>query len=215
MSLHKLAVGVILTLGLMFVPGRSDAAPVTFDLRAPAIELIDEVNSFSLEKDGLIATLTAIPTSFAGNSLLLNQTTSGFGINVDNTTCGSAELSDQLDGGCVGESIQVMFNSDVLLNSLWVSSFGSLDKGLVTMGGPTYTIGGTGFHSLSDTFLSAGTPFAVTYTQGNGFSFDKFVATSVSQFSATSVSVPEPSTLMLFSAGAIGLIVGRRSRLKT
>jgi len=210
MSLHKLAVGVILALGVMVVPGRSDAAPVTFDLRAPVIESIDEVNSFSLERDGLIATLTAIPTSYAGNSLLLNQTTSGFGVNVDNTTCGSAELSDQLDGGCVGEAIQVTFNSDVLLNSLWVSSFGSLDRGLVTMGGPTYTIGSTGVHSLSDTFLSAGTPFAVTYTQGNGFSFDKFVATSVSQISASSVSVPEPSTLMLFSAGALGLVVRRR-----
>jgi len=206
---------VLLVFVVVLLPRLALAAPVTFDLRAPAIESIDEVNSFSLAQDGLIATLTAIPTSFAGNNLLLNQTTSGFGINVDNTTCGSAEISDQLDGGCVGEAIQVTFNSDVLLNSLWVSSFGSLDGGLVTMGGPTYTIGSTGVHSLGETFLSAGTPFAVTYTKGNGFSFDKFVATSVSQFSASSVSVPEPSTLMLFSAGALALVVRRRRCVKS
>ena len=206
---------VLLVFVVVLLPRLALAAPVTFDLRAPAIESIDEVNSFSLAQDGLIATLTAIPTSFAGNNLLLNQTTSGFGINVNNTTCGNAELSDQLDGGCVGEAIQVTFNSDVLLNSLWVSSFGSLDAGLVTMGGPTYTIASTGIHSLGETFLSAGTPFAVTYTSGNGFSFDKFVATSVSQFSASSVSVPEPSTLMLFSAGALALVVRRRRRLHT
>lgn len=193
---------VVLVLVIVLLPRLALAAPVTFDLRAPVIESIDEVNSFSLERDGLIATLMAIPTSFAGNSLLLNQTTSGFGVNVDNTTCGSTEWSDQLDGGCVGEAIQVVFNSDVLLNGLWVSSFGSLDQGLVTMGGPTYTIDSTGFHSLGETFLSAGTPFAVTYTNGNGFSFDKFTATSV--------SVPEPSTLILFSAGALGLVVRRR-----
>jgi hypothetical protein len=49
-----------LTLGLLF-PTASFAAPIFFDLRAPEIENIDEVNSFALTEDGLTATLTALP----------------------------------------------------------------------------------------------------------------------------------------------------------
>jgi hypothetical protein len=78
------------------------AATITFDLRDLAIELIDEVNSFSLTSGALTATLTALPPSFLGNALLLNQTAAAFGVNVDNTTCGGLEDSDELDNGCVG-----------------------------------------------------------------------------------------------------------------
>jgi hypothetical protein len=186
----------------LLLPALANAAPITFDLRNPAIELIDEVNSFSLTMDGLTATLTAQPPSFGGDALLLNQTAAAFGVNVDNTTCGGQEDSDELDNGCVGESIDVVFSVDVLLNSLQVSSFGAADLGTVTMGGPIYVIGATGLHNLGNVYLPAGTPMNVAYTAGNGFSFDRFTVTAI----------PEPASLLLFGSGLAGIAVRRRRK---
>src|SRR5687768_13771137 len=98
---------VIAAAVLALLPTVVSAGPVTFDLRNPAIEMIDEVNSFSLTLDGLTATLAALPTTFDGHDLLLNQTSSGFGINVGGVTCGGMEDSAAIDGGCVGETIRI------------------------------------------------------------------------------------------------------------
>jgi PEP-CTERM motif len=43
----------------LIAPAIVDASPITFDLRDPAIELIDEVNSFAITRGGILATLTA------------------------------------------------------------------------------------------------------------------------------------------------------------
>jgi hypothetical protein len=45
------------------------------------------------------------------------------------------EESAQMDGGCTGESVQVMFDRDVLLSALTVSIFGSQDEGRVDIFG--------------------------------------------------------------------------------
>jgi hypothetical protein len=134
---------------VLLLPALATAAPITFNLRGPEVAALAgpaavDVNSFSLTIDGLTATLTAQPASFGGNTLLLNQTASAFGVNVDNTSCGGQEDSDELDNGCVGESIDVVFTQHVLLNSLRVSSFGTADRGTVTMGASSYLIAATG-----------------------------------------------------------------------
>jgi len=180
----------------------AQAAPITFDLRAPSIEAIDEVNSFSLSLGGVTATLTAQPLVFDGHPLLLNQTASAFGVNVFDTTCGGAEDSDELDNGCVGESIQIVFDTNVFLNSLRVSSFGASDQGLATIGASLFAINSTGDHALGNTFLAAGDPWTIAYIAGNGFSFDRFTVTA-----------PEPASLLLFALGG-GLVVSRRHRRK-
>jgi hypothetical protein len=198
--MKKLLVAVVFAV----VPSVASAGPITFDLRNPAIEMIDEVNSFSLTLDGLTATLAALPTTFDGHALLLNQTASGFGVNVDGTTCGSTEDSAAIDGGCIGEKIRIVFNTDVLLNSLRVSNFGTADLGLTIMGAYSLSIASTGLHSLSNTFLAAGDALYVGYTAGNGFSLDNFTATAV-----PGAPVPEPATAALL---AIGMGVMRLAR---
>ena len=81
---------------LALIPSAAFAGPIIFDLRTPEIEDIDEVNSFSLTRDSLTATLTALPSTFNEppvRDLFLNRTSSSFGINVVGTTCGSLEKS--------------------------------------------------------------------------------------------------------------------------
>ena len=48
-----------LSLTLLLLPTLAAASPITFNLRDPFIETIDEVNSFPLTISGLTATLTA------------------------------------------------------------------------------------------------------------------------------------------------------------
>ena len=115
------------------VPTMAGAAPITYNLRDPFVETIDEVNSFFLTQDGVTATLTASPTSINSSALLLNQTASSFGVNVNGTTCNNLEDSATLDGGCGGEKIGITFSTDVLVNSLFVSSFGA-DAGTALVG---------------------------------------------------------------------------------
>ncbi len=196
---------ILLALAISLFPSIALALPITFDLRDPAIESIDEVNSFSLTQGGLTATLTAEPTTFNEpplRNLVLNRTASSFGINVDGTTCGGLEQSGLIDGGCTRESVAVVFAQDVILNSLRVSSFGPSDVGLVTIGATTINILSTGTHSLGDTFLSAGSGWSLAFVAGNGFSFDNFAVTAV----------PEPLSLLLLGTGLVGLALIRRRR---
>ena len=187
----------------VMTPATAFAAPITFDLRDPTIELIDEVNSFSLTLDGLTATLQASPQTYNGTVAVLNQTSSSFGINVLNTSCGSLEDSAQVDGGCGGESLQISFDQDVLLNSLRLSSFGTADEGLVTIDDTTeVSLLNTGLHSLSNVYLFAGDVWTIGYVKGNGFSVDNFTVTSV----------PEPASLLLLTVGAFGVALTRRFR---
>ncbi|HEU4926646.1 MAG TPA: PEP-CTERM sorting domain-containing protein [Vicinamibacterales bacterium] len=196
---------LLVAVAVAIVPSMASAS--TFDLRNPGIEAIDEVNSFSLTVDGLTATLSALPATFDGHNLLLNQTSSGFGVNVDGTTCGSTEDSAAIDGGCVGEMIGIVFNSDVFVNSLRVSNFGvsttlGMDAGLVTMGAYSYIIASTGLQLLGNTFLAAGDALYLSYTAGNGFSLDNFTATAT--------SVPEPTTLALLGIGVFATTLARK-----
>ncbi len=170
----------IILMLVLISPNTAFSTPIIFDLRAPEIEDIDEVNSFSLVMGGLTATLTAQPPTFTTRDLELNRTSSSFGINVAGTTCGSKEKSAQIDDGCIGESIEIFFDQDVLLNNLAVSIFGSSDEARVVINGSSsIDILSTGIHSLGGTFLEAGATFSVVFVAGTGFSFDNFAVTPV------------------------------------
>lgn len=199
---------ILIFAAALSIPYSAIGGPIFFDLRAPEIEDIDEVNSFSLLKDGLTSTLTALPSTFNEpplQGLVLNQTSSSFGINVVGTTCGSMEKSAQIDNGCTGESVEIFFDHNVLLNELKVSIFGSSDEARVDItGAPSIDITSTGNQSLGDTFLAAGDIFSLVFVAGNGFSFDNF----------TVERVPEPSTLFLLGTGFVGLVGYTRRKNK-
>lgn len=195
----------LLALAAWTISGMALAAPLTFNLRDPAIELIDEVNSFSLTQGGLTATLSAVPATFNEppvRNLVLNQTSSSFGVNVVGTTCAGTEDSALIDGGCLGEAVAVVFDHNVVLNSFKVSNFGSSDEGLVTIGATTIDVLSTGTHSLGNIFLAAGDSWSIAWIAGNGFSFDNFT-----------VTVPEPATLALLGFAFAGIGWGRRRNL--
>ena len=191
---------------LAIAPTVAFAGPITFDLRALSVESVDEVGSFTLASGDLMATISASPTSLVGQNPVLNRTASSFGVNVDGTTCGSTEDSALIDGGCGAESIAVAFNTNVLLNSLFVSSFGSQDSALVTAGLTAWTLASTGTKSLNGAFLGAGELLIIAYTAGNGFSLDSFTATAT--------ATPEPATLALLGLGLAGAAIQRRRAVR-
>ena len=195
----------LLILLLALAPLSALATPITFDLRGAEGAAVDGLNSGTATNSGLTATLTALPTTFEGRDVLLNQTLASFGINVAGTTCGSMEKSAQIDDGCTGESVEIFFDFDVVLNDLKVSIFGSSDEARVDItGSPSIDISSTGSHSLGDTFLSAGDSFSLVFVAGNGFSFDNFSVTRVT----------EPGTLALLGIGLFGIGLARRRNSK-
>ena len=195
---------VLIAVLLLLVPTTALALPITYDFRADAIETIDEVNSFSLIQDGLTATLTAYPTTFDEPPLrdvVLNRTASAFGVNVVGTTCNGAEDSARIDGGCAGESIGIIFDQDVYLNTLMVSSFqAGTDEGLILFNRRSLPILNTGLQDLGGLYLSAGAPLTVAWVSGGGYSLDNVTVTRV----------PEPTTLLLLGSGLIVIATLRR-----
>ena len=98
-------------LGIFSLPVAVLDAAAFYDLRDASIELIDEVASFDLTEDGIIATLTA-------NTGLLNRTASAFGVNA----AGTGDDTDTLDDGSgVIESVTITFDTDVRFNQLQLS----------------------------------------------------------------------------------------------
>jgi len=204
---------LLLALVLVIFPSVTMAAPITFNLRDPAIESIDEVNSFSLNQGGLTATLQALPQTFnepPARTLELNQTSSSFGVNVAGTTCGGLEDSALIDGGCTPESVKITFNLPVRLDQIVLSLFTGGTTGdlasLAIGGFPTITLLPTPaasdiYNFSSSNTVLVGQSIVLAYVAGNGFSFDSFT-----------VTVPEPSSLVLLGLGALALCVGSSRR---
>jgi hypothetical protein len=159
--------------------------------------------------DGLIASLS---TTLQGFNAVLNQTSSSFGVNVDGTTCNGLEDSAMIDGGCGAEAIRIAFNQDVQLNSIKVSSFGTVDLGSVSLaGGLSTSIVSTGLLSFTNSLLKAGTFLNVGWVSGNGFSLDALTVTSTGT-TAPVTTTPEPSTVALLIVGIATMGFAARAR---
>jgi hypothetical protein len=201
----KFATTILLT--ALFAPTSVLAMPITYDLRDAAIEALDGGTSFSLTQMGLTATfssifsgnLTAIDGGVEASDLLLNRTSSAFGVNVGGTTCGGLEDSARLDDGCgFLEGVAVMFSQSVIINGVKVSSFGAdLGSFLLNIGStslPQFDITSTGATPINKA-LVGGASAGMFFIQGNGFSFDSITVTKVSA----------PTTLALFALGLLAL----------
>ena len=205
---------IVLLLAFL-LPIVCSAGFITFDLRDDMIEDIDGVNSFSFSVDGVTATLTALPaiytdTGGVDRDLVLNRTTSGFGINVEgllNTGGCSSEDSDGVDDGCVAESIMVSLSVEAMLVAVDVSSFGSSDEASVDFesGAASHTISSTGSTSIGEMIGGAGNTFQIAFVSGNGFSFDSFTIETL--------DVPEPASIALIMMGMAGLVLSRRKQI--
>jgi hypothetical protein len=189
-----------LALGVTLASSEARADTVTFDLRADAIELIDEVASFTLtDPGGLEVTLIA-------NSGVLNRTLDAFGINAT----GTGDDTDTIDGVLVAEYVTITFNRAVTLDGLQLSLYtpsagdlAALKIGSNPVVNPvpqtsaidTYLFGSANYVGLGETIV-------LGWVQANGFSFDNFTVSTV----------PEPGTLALLGVAVVGCGLCRRRK---
>lgn len=181
-------------------------APSVFDFRNTTSGIgvnLDGLTSGSATVSGVTLTATLFPDG------VFNQTASAFGIN-------AASGSDDTDEFDPGEGFTFSFSTDVILNSISVSSFGSTSSGLVSFnGGSTIaSITATGTTSLAATFVSAGTVLRFISN-----SSDLTLASSdfsLDSITVTLASVPEPSSgALLGGLAVVGFVASRRRRVTT
>ena len=151
-------------------PGVDLSPPqVVFDLRDRVltfdeglIEELDEQISFTVTADGVALTLAA-------NQGVLNQTTSGFGINSD----GSGDDTDGIDGELGEERITLTFDSPVIFRGFEVSGFSGEDQGgvVISDGSPT-PFSERGFFASDSVEVGTAETVQIFWIAGNGFSLD-------------------------------------------
>ena len=168
---------------------------ITFDMRGSEGSVVDGLASRSVTKDGLTSTLAA-------NSGFLNKTGSGFGINAK----GVGDDTDAIDNGVIDEFVTIEFDQLVTFDQVVLSSFTSAEESILTIaGGSPIALVGTGpstdiYNFSTDNTIPIGQSVMLSYSSGNGFSFDEFTVTL-----DESTAVPEPATIILFGIGLAGL----------
>jgi len=118
---------------------------------------------------------SGLAMTLAANTGSLNQTSSGFGINAT----GSGDATDQIDGGAgINEVLTITFASDVVLNSIKLSSFSGADEASVTIGaGAGLPVTSSGVFDLGGAALTTGETLTIAFVVGNGFQVDAVTVT--------------------------------------
>ena len=158
-------------IGLINVVSSTTTTAVQFDLRDTGATTA--IESGSITRDGITATLTAI---VEGNAGVLNQTSTGFGVNAD----GGGDESARLDGDEGAESISISFDVDVTWTGLLLSLFSAGEGAGVSLPAilntPLADTGSSGdvYSFAADNVVLVGESVVLSWVSGNGFSFDSF-----------------------------------------
>ena len=197
----------------------SNALIIDFNLRGTAAKTaLDDTDFGTFTVNGVSATFTAI---VEGNTGLMNQTTTGFGINAEDTGDDTNDATNLLDGEEGAESISISFSQSVLFTELRLSSYTSPEVDSAAAGTDVAELTLNGFSAITpapisgpDVFLysssnliSIGDTVVLKWVSYNGFSFDGFKIDTAVPLAA----VPESGTTLTFlGLAAFGLILFRR-----
>lgn len=197
----------------------ANALPVEFNLLDnSSASVTDEIESGTIVRDGITATLTPIVEGSFGE---LNQGSSHFGINAD----GGADVSNGLDGKEGAESITITFDVDVNWLQLNLSLFSAGEKAALAMSSyPSIALADTGagkdeYQFNSANYIPAGSSVVLSWVGGNGFSFDSFIVeprNSGPDSGSPETSVPDSgSALSLLAISIVGCFLLYRPSLRS
>lgn len=208
-SLLKTALSTLFLMVICLSPAH--AGLITFNLAGDSGDgaegaLLDGLSSANITKAGVTASFIAASPNSSPVGLLLNQTTSAFGINRDGDGC---DVSGQFDSNCGDEGVIIAFDRLVTLVSLTLTLYSPSDDATLEFENFTTDLifGSDDLPSTPSTFDigapvgSFGDRFAIGSFAGNGFSLDRF----------TIQTVPAPTTLALFGLGLLGLSRRRKA----
>ncbi|TWT80127.1 hypothetical protein CA13_15400 [Planctomycetes bacterium CA13] len=204
---------------LMVTAEHANAAFVVFDFRNTSAGAGNDLDgkaseSTSITIDGVTLTLSAeaFVDGINSGTHKFNQTSSSFGIDAN----GSGDDTDTFDGGLGVESARFSISSsNVPLSSLELTEikfnlFTDGDIGSLQINGtPTSLfddddLSNTNVLSVNQ-LMAVGQTFDVGYSAGNGFGLESM------SFQATTMAVPEPSTLAFVGlASLFGFAVSRK-----
>lgn len=206
--LMKRIIGILI---FTLLPFTASAGLITFNLAGNSGDgaegaALDGLESGSVTKGGVTATLSSTFTPGAGD-LLLNQTASSFGINQVGNSC---DVSSLIDDNCGGQKIFFGFDRFVELVSITLSHYGSNDLASLAFESdlsleidipvsPSTILVGQVVGGLGDRF-------AIVAKNNNTDEINSF---SIDSFTIRTIEVPEPSTLIIFGLGLIALAARR------
>ncbi len=129
-----------------------------FDLRT-ADPIYSEGAIPDLEGSTMTLTLNGISATLSANDGVLNQTTSGFGVNA----AAPGDVTDKLDGAVLQEMVSISFDVEVILLSVSVSSFSAADSGSLKLPDQSMLgIGSTGTLPIDSFLINSGQVFKIS-----------------------------------------------------
>ncbi|MCF6209587.1 MAG: PEP-CTERM sorting domain-containing protein [Gammaproteobacteria bacterium] len=171
----------------------------------------------------------SITSTYNGDAIYayLDRDTGGLGACQNLNAAGNANVNTSTNSGAnlcapgnddnitLGETLHFVFNTDVIIDTIWFNNFHDGDRSLlgdsIDIDGFTHTFanGGANIQSFTTVpyLVSAGTMFDIAYNSEEFY---------VHAMDISAVTIPEPATLALMGMGLVGLAgMHRRGRTQS